>query len=225
MVQWGIVSMDYEDEAFMQLVAVMGASHSKAEAHMHRGMQGEAFVMRTLVCDGPQTPSSLAAAMKVTPGRVSSLIAVLERKGWVSRLSDPSDRRSVRIAITPEGFAGFCRHSREMRRTICWIFSQMGERRSRQFVDLLTEFVTYLSLVQPGTESFPSREEIDRAFEEREEKLAELERGEWEAMRRVFGIVPDAGEKAAACDGDGGATAASASADDAVVLDAAATGE
>ena len=44
-----------------------------------------------------------------------------------------------------------------------WIFSQMGERRAREFVELTEEFTTYMSLCMPGKPR-PTADEVKAAF-------------------------------------------------------------
>lgn len=60
----------------------------------------------------------------------------------------------------------------EMRSAICWIFSQMGERRTREFVDLLSEFTTYMSICHPG-QPRPTAEQVRGAFAERDKRVVE----------------------------------------------------
>jgi DNA-binding MarR family transcriptional regulator len=59
---------------------------------------------------GPLTPSELADRERVKRPTATRLIASLESEGLVARTSDPSDRRSSLIAVTPEG--------RELMRTL-----------------------------------------------------------------------------------------------------------
>jgi DNA-binding MarR family transcriptional regulator len=59
---------------------------------------------------GPLTPSELADRERVKRPTATRLLGTLEENGFVARTSDPSDRRSSLIAITPEG--------RELMRTL-----------------------------------------------------------------------------------------------------------
>ena len=59
---------------------------------------------------GPLTPSELADRERIKRPTATRLIASLEGSGLVARTSDPSDRRSSLIAVTPEG--------RELMRTL-----------------------------------------------------------------------------------------------------------
>jgi DNA-binding MarR family transcriptional regulator len=52
---------------------------------------------------GPLTPSELADRERIKRPTATRLIGTLEENGFVARTSDPSDRRSSLIAITPVG--------------------------------------------------------------------------------------------------------------------------
>ena len=54
---------------------------------------------------GPLTPSELADRERIKRPTATRLIGTLEEGGHVTRTSDPSDRRSSLIAVTPEGRA------------------------------------------------------------------------------------------------------------------------
>jgi DNA-binding MarR family transcriptional regulator len=54
---------------------------------------------------GPLTPSELADRERVKRPTATRLLATLEEGGLVARTSDPSDRRSSLIAVTPAGHA------------------------------------------------------------------------------------------------------------------------
>ncbi|KFI41529.1 MarR-type transcriptional regulator [Bifidobacterium animalis subsp. animalis] len=142
--------MDYKLEAVHELMFAMWASRSKATRSFERGTQGEMFVLRELEFQGSCTPSQLAQAMGATSGRISSILSGLTRKGWIVRTGDPQDRRSVVIELSDEGRRVVKQHSDKLVGDLSWVFSQMGERRTREFVGLLSEFMTYLSICGPN---------------------------------------------------------------------------
>ena len=96
----------------------------------------------------------------------------LEKKGWVTRDIDSKDRRIIRVNLTDSGREQSHRMIEEMRSAICWIFSQMGERRTREFVDLVSEFTIYMSICHPGRPR-PTAEQVREAFVERDKRVAE----------------------------------------------------
>ena len=157
--------MGFEQEAFERLVHVTWDKRSKMQREMLRGAKGEPFVVQQLYIKGLMTPSQIAQAMGATTGRVSTLLAGLEKKGQIVREPDPEDRRSVHIRLTKTGEERAHRQRESMRDAICWIFSQMGERRTREFIDLTTEFTTYMTLCMPGKPR-PTPEQVAEAFSE-----------------------------------------------------------
>lgn len=160
------VGMDYKLEAVHELMFAMWASRSKATRSFERGTQGEMFVLRELRFRGSRTPSQLAQAMGATSGRISSILSGLTKKGWIVRTGDPEDRRSVVIELSDEGRRVVKQHSDRLVEDLSWVFSQMGERRTREFVGLLSEFMTYLSICGPN-EPRPTAQQVEEAFERR----------------------------------------------------------
>lgn len=69
----------------------------------------------------------------------------------------------VHVNLTEAGRERAERQRESMREAICWIFSQMGERRAREFVELTEEFTTYMSLCMPGKPR-PTADEVKAAF-------------------------------------------------------------
>lgn len=158
--------MGFEQEAFE---ALSDRACSGMWDDMRRASKGEPFALRHLAKHGPSTPSQLAAALKVSSGRVSAVLGSLERKGYITREIDPHDRRGILVRLTDAGRDRIERYREDMRRKVCWVFSQMGERRTREFVDLMGEFTVYMSLCRPD-EPLPTPEQVRAAFAERESR-------------------------------------------------------
>ena len=51
------------------------------------------------------TPSEIADRVLVASATMTATIDALERRGWVQRVANPADRRSVLVEITPDGRA------------------------------------------------------------------------------------------------------------------------
>ena len=161
--------MGFEQEALSELYASVWGNRSKMQRDFTRGVHGEAFVLHELSCKGTQTPSQLAAALKVSSGRVSTVLSVLEKKGLITRDVDPDDRRIIRVNLTEAGRTRAGHDMEELRSAVCWIFSQMGERRTRELVELVAEFSVHMSVGHPG-KARPTPEEVRAAFAENEER-------------------------------------------------------
>ena len=160
--------MGFEEELFHELATNTWDKRSRMQQEMVKGAKGEPFAVQELYRKGPLTPSQLASSMKTTTGRVSTLLSALEKKGQITRESDPDDRRVVHVNLTKAGRERAERQRESMREAICWIFSQMGERRTREFIDLTDEFTTYMTLCMPG-KSRPTPEQVKQAFDKANE--------------------------------------------------------
>ena len=148
--------MGFEEELFHELATNTWDKRSRMQQEMVKGAKGEPFAEQELY-------RQLASSMKTTTGRVSTLLSALEKKGQITRESDPDDRRVVHVNLTEAGRERAERQRESMREAICWIFSQMGERRAREFVELTEEFTTYMSLCMPGKPR-PTADEVKAAF-------------------------------------------------------------
>jgi DNA-binding MarR family transcriptional regulator len=70
----------------------MSISEAHALGELHRG--------------GPVSQQALADALRLQKSTVSRLVDQLERQGLVTRSTNPADRRSVLLELTPTGTAG-----------------------------------------------------------------------------------------------------------------------
>lgn len=155
--------MGFEQEALKALIHATLSHRSQMEQWMAGSSKGERFALRQLNERGAMSPSQLADLMRVSSGRVSTVLGALEKKGFISRDVDPDDRRNVIVTITDSGRERAQRDHEAMKESVCWIFSQMGERRTREFVELTEEFLTYMALREPGGPE-PTAEQIKEAF-------------------------------------------------------------
>ena len=53
----------------------------------------------------PLTPSQVSDRLLVASATMTATLDLLERRGWIRRIPNPADRRSVLVEITPEGRA------------------------------------------------------------------------------------------------------------------------
>lgn len=159
----------FEQEALLALHDSLHHQKSAMCHELYRSNKGEPFVLHHLLGHGTSTPSDLAAALRSSSGRISALLGALEKKGFIIRRIDPEDRRNILVSLTDEGRAEASRENDRVSSAIRWVFSQMGERRTREFVELVDEFMTYMSVCQPAGPR-PSAQEVSQAFEERARK-------------------------------------------------------
>ncbi|MBU4612764.1 MarR family transcriptional regulator [Achromobacter sp. GG226] len=120
------------------------------------GLQiGEFDVLATLRRAGQPyalTPTALHEALLLSSGAMTSRLDHLQRKGWIERLPDPHDRRSVRVQLTPAGIdlldTLLPLHVENEQRA----FGGIDAREQRQLDALLTRLLEGLNAPRPTTE-------------------------------------------------------------------------
>jgi DNA-binding MarR family transcriptional regulator len=66
----------------------------------------QARALRALgTADRPMTPTQLAHALQLRPQSMTTLLDGLEGQGWVRRVRDRLDRRSIQLELTEQGVA------------------------------------------------------------------------------------------------------------------------
>ncbi len=101
---------------------------------------GQASTLGTVRRLGHPTLGELAAEEQVQPPSMTRIVGHLVTVGLVSRESDPSDRRSVRVRITPEGERALQRIRRAKNAFLVRRLDQLGpedRRRAQELVALL----------------------------------------------------------------------------------------
>lgn len=83
------------------------------------------------------TMSTLSAHLMVTSGNVTGLTHELEKDGWVVRETDPNDRRSARVQLTPTGLATFERIATVHEAWVVSMFSGLRAADRQQLTHLL----------------------------------------------------------------------------------------
>ncbi len=76
---------------------INNASISMTEIHVIEA------VCNSEEADMDNRASSIASALKITPGSLTTSVSILEKKGYLVREKDDKDKRIVRISSTPKG--------------------------------------------------------------------------------------------------------------------------
>ena len=96
-------------EAYASLVRTGEALLGEFERHIAAAFGISQPVATALaVIDGagePLTPSQVSDRVLVASATMTATLDLLERRGWIRRIPNPADRRSVLVEITPEGRA------------------------------------------------------------------------------------------------------------------------
>lgn len=145
---------------------IMRKCRPMAMEHVSISRRGEVAVMRQLTDGAQLTPSKLAENTGNTPGRISAILSALERKGWIVRTVDPSNRRRVLVSLTDSGTEAIEEHRKMIDACTAWVFDHMGDEDTERFLQLLAEFMSYLSLLRP-CKPFPEEKDVAVLFSQR----------------------------------------------------------
>jgi DNA-binding MarR family transcriptional regulator len=128
--------MDRDLELMKQFRYAMALSRRKnGEEETNKGCRGLGHILELLSESEPKSQQKLAEEAKIRPQSVSEALAVLEKRGDIFRTEDPSDRRSIRILLTPQGA-----------RTAKRLWEERTERAHRFFAPLSVEEKETLSV-------------------------------------------------------------------------------
>jgi DNA-binding MarR family transcriptional regulator len=87
--------------------------------------------------DGPMRVGELATRLEIVPRSATAMADILEEAGLAVREADPSDRRSVLVALTPEGRALHSRMREARRASAAALFGRLDAAQLSQLLDLL----------------------------------------------------------------------------------------
>ncbi len=118
---WGVVRVDPDftdeypdgDPAKAEVMATLFRTGAALTQEIDRCMAATFGVSQNLLnslaiidgADRPLTPSEIGDRLLVSSGTVTGTLDQLEYRGWIRRLPNPDDRRSVLIEITDDGRA------------------------------------------------------------------------------------------------------------------------
>ena len=94
--------------------------------------QGECFVLRCLArSEKPLLPSDLSNLAQSSTARIAVVLNTLEKKGYITRAIDPSDRRRVLVSLTPAGTEYIQGVRRQLRQRMCVL---LGEADAEEYL-------------------------------------------------------------------------------------------
>jgi DNA-binding MarR family transcriptional regulator len=151
---------EHEDAA-LQIVEIMPHLLSKISADMRCagvGMNPPHFRVLALLAEEPHNLSELAEYQGVSLATMSKTVATLMERGWVQRIPKTSDRRMVRVELSPLG-----------KQMLVDMHCLLHEKLTELLVPLSTLDVTQLSgglrVLQKALSAAPAYETL-RSFDE-----------------------------------------------------------
>ena len=117
--------------------------------------RGEAFVLQKLYESQLLSPAEIAGCLGVSAARVANILNSLERKGFVVRHFDETDRRRICVEITAQGRQAAQADRLRVRDSIHHLLEHLGEEDSQELVRILHKIVDTMktedSKSKPGT--------------------------------------------------------------------------
>lgn len=98
----------------------------------------EAHALLEIAREPGISQNGLAARLKLEKSTVSRVAAMLEQRGWIRRVRDPSDARFVRLHLTQPGIKANAEIARSRRAKFDRIFTAIPAARRRSVVDSLS---------------------------------------------------------------------------------------
>jgi DNA-binding MarR family transcriptional regulator len=91
------------------------------------------------------TVSGIGKLLRITPAGVTHLVNPLEESGYLERLSDPKDRRIVRIGLTAEGAREAAVILPDVQEKVVRMIKLLGEEDSRTLIRLLSRVIEHFA--------------------------------------------------------------------------------
>jgi len=130
-------------------------AHGRLPDSFNHSGKGELFILKYLADrDSPVLPSELSEAMQSSAPRISAALGTLERKGYIHREIDLSNRRKVLVTITDAGRDRTCTFGGHMRRYVISVLTEMGEEDAAEFVRLVKKFYEIVQRNMPDMDMF-----------------------------------------------------------------------
>jgi DNA-binding MarR family transcriptional regulator len=95
------------------------------------------FCLELVEAGGPLKMNEVAAQLHISLPAATGLINRLHSMGMVKRIYDPSDRRVIRISITPKGEGAIKEVVIQKRRAIEKVFSCLSERERNEYLRII----------------------------------------------------------------------------------------
>ena len=131
--------IDRIEEHLRRLAGRVKQGLTAASANLVRAAQHD--VLRCLYQKGSLTVSQLAKELSVTASAVTSLSDRLVKSNLVQRMADKSDRRLVRLGLTPQGRELFEKVHAETLKRIRRYFQRVPQSEMQAFADILARLV------------------------------------------------------------------------------------
>ena len=100
-----------------------------------KNARGECFVLRCLArSKAPLLPSDLSEQSHASTARIAVVLNTLEKKGLISRATDPTDRRRILVSLTNVGQEYVAVVRTQLREDMKHLLEELGEQDAREYL-------------------------------------------------------------------------------------------
>ena len=107
----------------------------------HSKHQTQGRVLKILYHQGPLTQKVLQEKLGIQPGSMSEISAKLERKGFLVREKEPSDKRKILLTLTETGREDVEQYQRQAAKKHCSYFNALTIDEQQQLSRLLEKLL------------------------------------------------------------------------------------
>ena len=127
--------MDYSKLADEFLEQMHIFRRLKPQQKLTESMHGEAMALHQIAKGGEQIiPSEISSAIGISGARIAATLNSLEKKGYITRQIDPSDRRRILVTLTDKGKVQEEAHRRQLSDAIEKMLRQLGEHDAKEYI-------------------------------------------------------------------------------------------
>lgn len=127
--------MDYETYARTFCEMQFMQAKRKMEEEQSISPRGETGVLLCIFnCGRKVLVGDISKLMGLSPGRVTNILNMLEKRGYIDREHDGADRRKVYVTLTKSGGKHLREKYEETIRYISSLFRELGEEDTREYL-------------------------------------------------------------------------------------------
>ncbi len=130
-------------EALSTLIRVGQSLYDEIDRAMQASIGAPESALNTLAviegAEGPLTPSEISERTFRSSATMTSILDGLERRGWIHRIPNPEDRRSVLIEPSEEGYAVADRFLPGIRRIERAVMGDLSNKELAALMKILTK--------------------------------------------------------------------------------------
>lgn len=94
-----------------------------------------------LLHDGKAYPNEIGRHMGVSSARMATLVAHLEKDGFITKKTDSTDHRKTRLELTAKGKMDILEKRQEAIRLVAEVFKELGEANTREYMRLSHQII------------------------------------------------------------------------------------